>query len=229
MKRLSLFGFLLLCIGILHIQAYNIMHISSGDGLSSSSVLTIEQQPNGTMLFGTVDGLNSYDGHNVWLTTFNVGERLYGNLIEHVLTVEENKTWVLTNYGLNIVTEKGRTVRFYPQFQGIRRIRKNPQNDGFILTDDKLNFIDKRDGSMHALPLKGVKITNVCDFAVTNNELLLFCSDGIVAYPLRTEKGLYAIGKPKKLQQIQLITAVPDGDRPGTAIQLQPDHTDDAL
>lgn len=212
MKRLTLFGLLLLCIGILHIQAYNIRHISSGDGLSSSSVLTIEQQPNGTMLFGTVDGLNSYDGHNVWLTTFNVGERLYGNLIEHVLTVEENKTWVLTNYGLNIVTEKGRTVRFYPQFQGIRRIRKNPQNDGFILTDDKLNFIDKRDGSMHALPLKGVKITNVCDFAVTNNELLLFCSDGIVAYPLRTEKGLYAIGKPKKLQQMQLITAVPDGD-----------------
>lgn len=203
---------LLLWLGFLQIQAYNIRHISSGDGLSSSSVLTIEQQPNGTMLFGTVDGLNSYDGHKVWLTAFNAGQRLYGNLIEHVLTVEENKTWVLTNYGLNIVTEKGQTVRYYPQFQGIRRIRRNPQNDGFLLTDDKLNFIDKRDGSVHSLPLKGVKIANICDFAVTRQELLIFGRDGIHAYPLRMEKGLYVIGQPTIIKHIQLITAVPDGE-----------------
>ena len=212
MKRTHLLVMLLLWLGFLQIQAYNIRHISSGDGLSSSSVLTIEQQPNGTMLFGTVDGLNSYDGHKVWLTAFNAGQRLYGNLIEHVLTVEENKTWVLTNYGLNIVTEKGQTVRYYPQFQGIRRIRRNPQNDGFLLTDDKLNFIDKRDGSVHSLPLKGVKIANICDFTVTRQELLIFGRDGIHAYPLRMEKGLYVIGQPTIIKHIQLITAVPDGE-----------------
>ena len=43
---------------VLQVQAYNIRHISSGDGLSASSILSIEQQPDGTMLFGTIDGLN---------------------------------------------------------------------------------------------------------------------------------------------------------------------------
>lgn len=86
------------------LQAYNIRHITSSDGLSASSVLTIEQQPDGIMLFGTIDGLNSYDGSQVRPLTLNAGQRLYGNLIEHVQNVETDKTWVLTNYGLNVVS-----------------------------------------------------------------------------------------------------------------------------
>ena len=129
------------------------------------------------MLFGTIDGLNCYDGSKVRPATLHAGQRLYGNLIEHVLNVGDNNTWVLTNYGLNIVTPKGQEVRYYPQFQGLRRIRKNPQGDGFLLTDGKLNYIDKRDGSIHALPLKGVTLANVCDFAVSSKALYLFNRD----------------------------------------------------
>ena len=47
---------LALLVFVLHVQAYNIRHISNVDGLSSSSVLTIEQQSDGAMLFGTIDG-----------------------------------------------------------------------------------------------------------------------------------------------------------------------------
>ncbi len=54
------------------------------------------------MLFGTCDGLNSYDGNGMWLTAQNTGVVLYGNLVEDVKTVG-GSMWVLTNYGLNIV------------------------------------------------------------------------------------------------------------------------------
>ena len=211
MRKLLLI-ILLLCLNLQHILAYNIRHISSADGLSASSVLTIEQQPNGTMLFGTIDGLNTYDGSKVRPAIFNAGQRLYGNLIEHVLNVENNKTWVLTNYGLNIVTAQGQAVRYYPQFQGLRRIRKNPQGDGFLLTDGKLNYIDKRDGSVHTLPLKGITLANVCDFAVSNRTLILFTREGIVTYPLQASNNVYTIGKPKMTQRLRIISAMPDDD-----------------
>lgn len=197
---------------VLQVQAYNIRHISSGDGLSASSILSIEQQPDGTMLFGTIDGLNCYDGSKVRPATLHAGQRLYGNLIEHVLNVGDNNTWVLTNYGLNIVTPKGQEVHYYPQFQGLRRIRKNPQGDGFLLTDGKLNYIDKRDGSIHALPLKGVTLANVCDFAVSSKALYLFNRDGIVSYQLSANNNQYSIGKPKMVQRMHLVSAMPDGD-----------------
>ena len=164
------------------------------------------------MLFGTIDGLNCYDGSKVRPATLHAGQRLYGNLIEHVLNVGDNNTWVLTNYGLNIVTPKGQEVRYYPQFQGLRRIRKNPQGDGFLLTDGKLNYIDKRDGSIHALPLKGVTLANVCDFAVSSKALYLFNRDGIVSYQLSANNNQYSIGKPKMVQRMHLVSAMPDGD-----------------
>ena len=202
----------MLCLTLQGISAYNIRHISSADGLSASSVLTIEQQPNGTMLFGTIDGLNTYDGSKVRPTTLNAGQRLYGNLIEHVLNVTDNKTWVLTNYGLNIITAKGQSVRYYPQFQGLRRIRKNPQGDGFLLTDGKLNYIDKHDGSIHALPLKGITLANVCDFAVSDRALILFTRGGILSYPLHASNDLYTIGKPQIVRRIRVVSAMPDDE-----------------
>jgi len=199
---------LALLVFVLHVQAYNIRHITNVDGLSSSSVLTIEQQSDGAMLFGTIDGLNSYDGHRVWPTTFNAGQRLYGNLIEHVVTVEGDKTWVLTNYGLNIVSAKGQTVRFYPEYQGLRRIRRNPQGDGFLLQDGKLNYIGRRDGRIHVLPLHGVTLGDICDFAFSHNELLLFRHEGVISYPLQLEDSVYSIGRPTWVKHIRLMTAV---------------------
>jgi len=194
----------------LQLQAYNIRHISSSDGLSASSILTIEQQPDGTMLFGTIDGLNCYDGSKVRPATFNAGQRLYGNLIEYVLNVSDNKTWVLTNYGLNIVTAKGQTVRFYPEFQGLRRIRKNPQGDGFLLTDGKLIYIDKHDDNIRTIPLKGITLANVCDYAISSQTLVLFSRDGIISYQLHHEKDQYTIGKPKMVQRLRIVSAMPD-------------------
>lgn len=190
------------------LQAYNIRHITSSDGLSASSVLTIEQQPDGIMLFGTIDGLNSYDGSQVRPLTLNAGQRLYGNLIEHVQNVETDKTWVLTNYGLNVVTAKGQQVRYYPQFQGLRRIRRNPQGDGFLLSDNKLSYIDQHDGSIRTLPLRDVRLGDVCDFAFTSDAFVLFRHDGIVRYPLQARNGTYTLGRPRKIHAISLHSAV---------------------
>ena len=82
LRLLSTLSLILCCAG--SVLAYNLKYVR---GLSNSSVLSIAQRPSGEMLFGTCDGLNSYDGNGMWLTAQNTGVVLYGNLVEDVKTV----------------------------------------------------------------------------------------------------------------------------------------------
>ena len=107
LRLLSTFSLILCCAG--SVLAYNLKYVR---GLSNSSVLSIAQRPSGEMLFGTCDGLNSYDGNGMWLTAQNTGVVLYGNLVEDVKTVG-GSMWVLTNYGLNIMSPTGSKVDYY--------------------------------------------------------------------------------------------------------------------
>lgn len=64
--KLKLFIFLFFAFAIVHIKAsvsdkYLINNITSTNGLSNSAVLTIFQDSDGLMWFGTYDGLNCYD------------------------------------------------------------------------------------------------------------------------------------------------------------------------
>lgn len=138
LRLLSTLSLILCCVG--SVLAYNLKYVR---GLSNSSVLSIAQRPSGEMLFGTCDGLNSYDGNGMWLTAQNTGVILYGNLVEDVKTVG-GSMWVLTNYGLNIMSPMGSKVDYYEQFKGLRKIRCNPSGDGFLLHDGHLWFLDKK-------------------------------------------------------------------------------------
>ena len=66
MKQFCVLYFILCTIHSLSSQTkeYRFKHLSTSEGLSQSSVITIDQDHFGQIWLGTRDGLNRYDGHS---------------------------------------------------------------------------------------------------------------------------------------------------------------------
>ncbi len=189
-----------------HALAYNIRHISGKDGLTNSSVLSLAQLPNGIMLFGTVDGLHSYDGIQVCNFMLNSGQYLRGNLIEDVLCTNDQKTWVLTNYGLNIVDNEKQQVEFYDQFQGLRSIRKSANGKEFMLGEEVLHYQDAN-GALKRIALLGVIPDDVKDYTFTDQYLYIFHKKGISKYAINQSNEEYILGEEQKIDNTPIISA----------------------
>lgn len=79
-------------------------HISIDQGLSHSTVFSVIQDHKGFMWFGTLDGLNKYDGYNFKLYKSNPYDKstLSNNIVFKVFEDKENNLWVGTlGGGLN--------------------------------------------------------------------------------------------------------------------------------
>ncbi|HEY4785470.1 MAG TPA: two-component regulator propeller domain-containing protein, partial [Bacteroidales bacterium] len=71
-------------------------------GLSQSWTRCIYQDDIGYMWFGTVDGLNRYDGHNFKIYTPKAkGKFTLGSMvINQILKKNKNELWICTNNGI---------------------------------------------------------------------------------------------------------------------------------
>ncbi|MFZ0597414.1 MAG: two-component regulator propeller domain-containing protein, partial [Flavobacterium sp.] len=82
---------------------YRLKNISTTDGLSQSSVITIHQDKFGQMWFGTRDGLNKYDGSKFTVFRNDITNK-HSISNNDILSIEEDNTgkiWVGTYNGLN--------------------------------------------------------------------------------------------------------------------------------
>lgn len=123
------------------VNAYNLRQLTSENGLSNSAVQAICQDYEGYMWFGTCDGLNMYNGHN--LTVYkptNGSNTLSGNLIESILEAEDGIFWIQTNYGLNRFDKKERKMDYFRDFNGKNHIVKDQRNNIAIFQDSSLYF-----------------------------------------------------------------------------------------
>lgn len=95
-------------------QDYPIKFLSTSDGLSNNSVITIYQDSNGFMWFGTNDGLNRYDGYSfkVYRNKFDDKNSLSFNTIYYIEGDSKKNIWVGGNNGV-CVFEKEKSV-FHP-------------------------------------------------------------------------------------------------------------------
>ena len=80
----------------------NFNHLSTVDGLSNFTVLAIAQDHRGFMWFGTMDGLNRYDGKNIkiYKEDPDVPYSLGSSYIWSLLTASDSGMWVGSNRGL---------------------------------------------------------------------------------------------------------------------------------
>ncbi len=187
MKKLILFT-LLTFIGYSSISAYNLRQISNKDGLSNSAILSIYQDTNGLMWFGSCDGLNIFDGSNINLYKSPENENnLSGNLIEDIVETEEGIFWLQTNYGLNRLDKKKKQVYYFPYFSDYIVLRKDKDNTLFVLRDDKcIYYYNQEIDDFKSINLPELEMKNMLNYIIdSNNTLWLFERDGdIKAYSI---------------------------------------------
>lgn len=78
------------------------------ENISSSTCLEIFQDSEGFMWFGTIDGLNRYDGYNfeVYRPILNDPTSLSNNRINSILEDNNGYLWIGTSNGLNVFDKK---------------------------------------------------------------------------------------------------------------------------
>lgn len=83
------------------VQDYTFRQIKVEDGLSQSTVLTSLQDNRGFMWFGTIDGLNRYDGYNFTIYVNDPGDSttISDNLIKCLFEDSKKQLWIGTGNG----------------------------------------------------------------------------------------------------------------------------------
>ncbi|WP_373942923.1 hypothetical protein OEG92_07440 [Polaribacter sejongensis] len=117
-------------------------NIDTIDGLSSSTCMDIFQDKEGFMWFGTIDGLNKYNGYEfeIFRSVLGDSKTISNNRITSIQEDNEGNLWVGTNNGLNFFnkrTSKFSEINLYKQLSLSNSSQKNI-ND---LLYDKINNI----------------------------------------------------------------------------------------
>ncbi|MDR3696251.1 two-component regulator propeller domain-containing protein [Mucilaginibacter sp.] len=127
---------------------YQFSHLDITDGLSINQVSSIYKDSKGFMWFGTIAGLNRYDGYKfkVFKHSANDPNSLSDNTVVAIFEGPERKLWIKTNSGLcvyNPVTEKFSNVIVYELTKynvltdQITTIRKDKEGNFWFLTNDR--------------------------------------------------------------------------------------------
>ncbi|MEI6866182.1 two-component regulator propeller domain-containing protein [Flavicella sp.] len=82
--------------------------LDTTDGLSSSTCLEVFQDKEGYLWFGTIDGLNKYNGYEfeVFRSVLNDSTSISNNRINAIEEDQEGNLWIGTNNGLNLLNKK---------------------------------------------------------------------------------------------------------------------------
>ncbi len=89
-------------------QTQRFKHITSDNGISQSEIYVFLEDSKGFMWFGTVDGLNKYDGYNIEIfnTERNNPNSLSHNTIRSLAEDHLGHIWIGTDNGLNVYNPK---------------------------------------------------------------------------------------------------------------------------
>ncbi|MCF6332014.1 MAG: response regulator [Draconibacterium sp.] len=85
-------------------QAHRFKYITSADGISQSEVYSFLEDSQGYMWFGTVDGLNRYDGYRVTIFNTEKGNpnSIINNTIRSLAEDSLGRVWIGTDNGLSL-------------------------------------------------------------------------------------------------------------------------------
>jgi len=111
--------FLIICFAAAKAQELPVKFLDISKGLSNNSVITIHQDANEFMWFGTYDGLNRYDGYSFKTYRNRIGDStsIASNSVYCIHNDFKNNIWVGGSKGagvLNQVTDKFKQLNYLP-------------------------------------------------------------------------------------------------------------------
>ena len=106
-------------------------HITDDQGLSNTSVECILQDNRGFIWFGTLDGLNRYDGYKI--TVYNNDPKDTGSISDNTIRCiyedHKHRLWVGTSNGLNLFDQNTDKFIRYKHSTRVNSISNNKIND----------------------------------------------------------------------------------------------------
>ncbi|MDR1717324.1 MAG: response regulator [Prevotella sp.] len=163
------------------ICAYSLRQYSSKNGLSNSAILSMYQDKEGLMWFGSCEGLNMFDGlrFQVFMPS-NEENILSGNIIESILEAEDNTLWIQTNYGLDRLDKQLKTVRTFKEFKGKNWVIKNTANDIFVVKNDNyLYYYVAKENKFHNIYIENLVFDDILQIVIDKgNTLWIFMKNG---------------------------------------------------
>lgn len=134
------------------VEGENFEHLTLSDGLSQGTVKCIFQDRRGFLWFGTLNGLNRYDGYSfkVFISTPENTSTISDNNIMNIVEDKDGHLWIGTANGLN---------------------RFNPKTETF----ERFFFVDKNQYNNHQSIINDPRITNVLNF--NDNSIINICMD----------------------------------------------------
>jgi len=129
-------------------QVYQFSHLDITNGLSINQVSSIFKDSNGFMWFGTIAGLNRYDGYKfkVFKHSATDPNSIADNTVGAIFEGPEKKMWIKTNSGLCVydpVTEKFsheivyELTKYNVLTDQVTTIKKDGDGDFWFLTNDR--------------------------------------------------------------------------------------------
>ncbi|SMO97090.1 ligand-binding sensor domain-containing protein [Gracilimonas mengyeensis] len=140
-------------------------YLTPDDGLSQSTVETIYQDHEGFMWFGTLEGLNKYEGQNKNIVVYKHDQddpkTLSSNEIEFVYEDSKNNLWIGTDWGgLNLYDRDK---------DHFRRITAAEDRHVGRLSDNTVhNMLEDSKGNIWVGTYKGLNLMNRKDYSFLN-------------------------------------------------------------
>ena len=130
-------------------ELINFSHISLNEGLSQSTVFSIDQDKNGNMWFATYDGVNKYNGYEftVYQHDDNDPKTIANNIARIIKTDSEGRVWIGTRDGLSCYDENKDQFYNYTFEKNGKQIQVNgivevSPNELLISTQNGLTWFD---------------------------------------------------------------------------------------
>ncbi len=164
--------------------ANNIRQISNKEGLSNSAILSMCQDKEGFMWFGSCDGVNLFDGLHIDVyNSINEKTNFSGSIIKKIIEVEDGTLWVHTNYGLDHFDKRNKSLQSFKQFTGdYYFIAKSKKNIIFIINDNnKIHYYHKKSDEFKTIKMENLTYENVVGLTSDQNgDLWIFTKDGVI-------------------------------------------------
>lgn len=112
-------------------ETYFFRTVDYQQGLSNSAVMSIFQDNEGLMWFGTYDGANCYDGKNmeVFRSDFSHQKTLSNNIVHSIQQADSSCLWVTTHSGANRFSKDSRQIIANYDFGGDFVIHSNQKGN----------------------------------------------------------------------------------------------------
>ena len=128
--------------------------------LSNNAVICMHQDPQGYLWIGTYDGLNLYNGKDIYVYRFelNYKNSLCSNIIQRITDAEPGYLWISTSLGFNKFSLKERrVVAAFPGYIDCLHMASNRQ--GFMVAicrEDQIACYSPSTQRLIDLPLYGI-------------------------------------------------------------------------